>query len=89
MDKPFDPLLELHKGAVICDVDDLTVDARSHGVFLRHVDGTVISVSDDDIVVDIGYKSEGVIAAREFGPAYRPKVGQKIEVLLEAVEDES
>ena len=53
------------------------------------VDGKVISVNDDDIVVDIGYKSEGVIAAREFGFSHRPKVGQKIEVLLEAVEDES
>jgi small subunit ribosomal protein S1 len=52
------------------------------------VNGRVLNVHSDDVLVDIGYKSEGVVSAQEFadGP---PEVGDVIEVLLEAVEDDS
>jgi len=54
------------------------------------LEGTVVNRRGDEIVVDIGYKSEGVVYAGEF-PDYARGVqrGDKIEVLLEAVEDES
>ena len=54
------------------------------------LEGTVISRHGDDVVVDIGYKSEGVVYLDEFGDRARHlKRGDRVEVLLEAVEDDS
>jgi small subunit ribosomal protein S1 len=56
------------------------------------VTGTVIQVAKDYIVVDIGYKSEGQVAASEFiGPdgQMTVKPGDKIDVLLESRENEN
>ena len=51
------------------------------------IDGTVISVGKKEIIVNIGYKSEGVIPASEF--RYNPelKVDDKVEVYIESMED--
>ena len=51
------------------------------------VDGTVSSINDREVVVNIGYKSEGVIAKSEF--RYNPdlKVGDTVEVYIENQED--
>ncbi|MFO7898959.1 MAG: 30S ribosomal protein S1 [Planctomycetota bacterium] len=52
------------------------------------IDGRVINVHGGDVVIDVGYKSEGMVQASEFGGDV-PDVGDEVEVLLEAVEDES
>ena len=51
------------------------------------VDGTVISIDKKEVVVNIGYKSDGVIPASEF--RYNPdlKVGDTVEVYVENQED--
>ncbi len=51
------------------------------------VEGTVTSIGKREVVVNIGYKSEGVIMAPEF--RYNPdlKVGDKVEVYVETAED--
>ena len=51
------------------------------------VEGVVTSITKREVVVNIGAKSEGVIQAPEF--RYNPdlKVGDKVEVLVESVED--
>ena len=51
------------------------------------VEGTVISVDKKEVVVNIGYKSDGIIPASEF--RYNPdlKVGDKVEVYVESQED--
>jgi len=52
------------------------------------VRGTVVEVRDSEVLVDIGYKSEGTIAIEEFRHAGAlPKVGDEIEVYLESKED--
>ncbi|MFH1700397.1 MAG: 30S ribosomal protein S1 [Candidatus Zixiibacteriota bacterium] len=51
------------------------------------VPGTVIGVTRDDIIVDVGFKSEGIIPVNEFIGEVNIKVGDEIEVYLEAVED--
>ena len=51
------------------------------------VEGTVIEVRAKDIVVDIGYKSEGHVNLNEFSADEQPEVGTKIEVLIEVLED--
>ena len=51
------------------------------------VEGTVVAISKREVIVNIGYKSEGVIMAPEF--RYNPdlKVGDKVEVYVESAED--
>ena len=50
-------------------------------------EGTVISVDKKEVIVNIGYKSDGIIQASEF--RYNPnlKVGDKVEVYVENQED--
>ncbi len=51
------------------------------------VDGTVIAMNKREVVVNIGYKSDGIIPMSEF--RYNPdlKVGDKVEVYIENQED--
>jgi len=51
------------------------------------VKGTVIEVRPKEVMVDIGYKSEGVIAGNEFDDIKTVKVGDEIDVLIEKLED--
>ncbi len=57
------------------------------------VRGRVLAHVGDEVLVDVGYKSEGHIRTEEFrdeatGEVMLPKVGDEIEVLLETVENE-
>src|SRR4051812_663846 len=57
------------------------------------VDGRVLNIVGDDVLIDVGYKSEGIIKLDEFRDEgteqiVAPKVGDTIQVLLETVEDE-
>ncbi len=51
------------------------------------VEGKVISMNKREVVVDIGYKSDGIVSINEF--RYNPglKVGDKVEVYVETLED--
>ncbi len=51
------------------------------------VKGTVIEVRQKEVLVDIGYKSEGVISANEFIDIKAVKVGDIVDVLIEKLED--
>ena len=53
------------------------------------VEGTVTEINKREVTVNIGYKSEGLIPVSEF--RYNPdlKVGDKVEVYVESVEDKS
>src|SRR5438477_7196600 len=51
------------------------------------VKGTIIEVRTKEVMVDIGYKSEGVISANEFEDIKTVKVGDEIDVLIEKLED--
>jgi small subunit ribosomal protein S1 len=58
------------------------------------VRGRVLNVIGDDVVVDVGYKSEGVIKLEEWydeglDKVVPPNPGEEIQVLLDSVEDES
>src|SRR6516162_7322504 len=58
------------------------------------VEGKVLNIVGDEVVIDVGYKSEGVIPLEEWKDEgleqlQPPKVGDVIQVLLESVEDES
>ncbi|WP_163717924.1 30S ribosomal protein S1 [Mangrovibacterium lignilyticum] len=51
------------------------------------LEGTVISMNKREVVVDIGYKSDGIVSLNEF--RYNPdlKVGDSVEVYIESLED--
>ncbi len=51
------------------------------------LEGTVISLNKREVVVDIGYKSDGIVSVNEF--RYNPdlKVGDKVDVYIESLED--
>ncbi|HCY00026.1 MAG TPA: 30S ribosomal protein S1, partial [Bacteroidales bacterium] len=51
------------------------------------IDGTVISMNKREVVINIGYKSEGVVSLNEF--RYNPElqVGDTVEVYVESQED--
>lgn len=55
----------------------------------QRVIGTVVSVNEDEIMMDVGFKSEGVISRDEFEEGESPKVGDQIEVFVDVLEDEN
>lgn len=54
---------------------------------LQILEGTVVAKNNREVVVNIGYKSDGVVALSEF--RYNPdlKIGDKVEVFIEKAED--
>jgi small subunit ribosomal protein S1 len=51
------------------------------------VKGTIIEVRPKEALVDIGYKSEGVVSGNEFEDIKAVKVGDEVDVLIEKLED--
>ena len=52
------------------------------------VTGRVLEVRANEVLVDIGYKSEGLIPADEFEDLATIKAGDEVDVLLERLEDD-
>ena len=52
------------------------------------IKGKVVRIMGDNVIVDVGFKSEGTIPRHEFFEGVDLKVGQEIEVVLESVEDQ-
>lgn len=51
------------------------------------VKGRIVAIGDTEVSVDIGFKSEGLVAKAEFPNPDELKVGEEIEVFLESVEN--
>lgn len=51
------------------------------------VEGTVISMNKREVVVDIGYKSDGVVSLNEFRYNPEMRIGDKVDVYIESLED--
>jgi len=52
------------------------------------VKGVIIDLNPKEVIVDIGYKSEGIIPRSEFRSKNEIKIGDEVEVLLESKENE-
>ncbi|OGX40686.1 MAG: hypothetical protein A3C53_00225 [Omnitrophica WOR_2 bacterium RIFCSPHIGHO2_02_FULL_68_15] len=50
--------------------------------------GRILAITEKGIIVDVGYKSEGILPLEEFPDPQALQVGDEVEVLLESVEDE-
>ncbi len=53
------------------------------------ITGKIVRVLGSEVVIDIGYKSEGVIPTDEFEDASKLEPGSNIEVLLELIEEDT
>lgn len=51
------------------------------------VAGTIVSIGDKEVVMNIGFKSEGVVPINEFRDTPDMKSGDELEVFIESVED--
>ena len=52
------------------------------------VKGKIIQVTETDVLVDVGFKSEGIIPIIEFGEPLNVKVGDEFDVYLESIENQ-
>ena len=76
-DEEFNQMLAMYD-ETICDIKEGEI-----------VQGTVMGVSRDDVIVDVGFKSEGIIPISEFPEPVQISVGDSIEIYLEAIEDQN
>lgn len=53
------------------------------------VSGYIVAISEREIVVNVGFKSDGIISKNEFKDLADVKVGDKVEVYVENTEDEN
>ncbi len=67
----------------LTDMYDRTMNQITEGEI---VNGRILDITDSDVIVDIGFKSEGVIPKEEFVKIDDLKVGDEIEVFLETLE---
>lgn len=51
--------------------------------------GRVLSITESEVIVDGGYKSEGIIPTTEFDNISDVKVGDEIDLFLESIEDDT
>ncbi len=91
---------QLNDGALFtADEDELDYEqlVALYDESMRHleegeiVNGTVVDITGSQVVVDVGYKSEGLIPLQEFVSAsgeLKVEVGDEVEVLLEKTEDQ-
>ena len=92
LDMPKDELDRLVQEA-LGEVDEQHID-RLYEESIRNfepnqiVHGRILSIVGSDVVVDIGYKSEGVVPLDQWDKPSALELGDEVEVLLEAVEDE-
>ena len=53
------------------------------------INGRVVGMNERDVLIDIGFKSEGIIDRSEFDVEELPAIGDQVEVYLEFIEDAS
>ncbi|MFQ5863009.1 MAG: 30S ribosomal protein S1 [Candidatus Brocadiales bacterium] len=71
------------------DMEKVYAESIKHFEVGSILKGKVLALAPSEVIIDCGYKSEGVIPNEEFENLSEIKVGDEIEILLEAVEDDS
>lgn len=83
LDKPAKPVEEVKPAELVAKYDAILSAVKSNEV----VEGIVTSINKREVVVNIGFKSDGIVPASEF--RYNPdlKVGDKVEVYIVSSKD--
>jgi small subunit ribosomal protein S1 len=82
------------------DVDDLRYSQEEYAFLSSMYEGTlgkitqgtivkgkIVHIGDNDVALDIGFKSDGIVSLNEFPDIANFKVGDDVEVYLESIED--
>src|SRR5690348_18046412 len=85
MTKP--PAEEISQRIIMLTMEEAMKQSTMRFAAGEIVKGTVIEVRPKEVLVDIGYKSEGVIPNNEFIEIDAIKVGSEIDVLIEKLEN--
>src|SRR5271155_3066216 len=72
---------------IMLTMEEALKQSPTHFATGQIVKGIIIEVRPKEVLVDIGYKSEGVISGAEFEDIKAVKVGDQIDVLIEKLED--
>src|SRR5580658_1985856 len=72
---------------IMLTMEEALKQSPTHFATGQIVKGTVIELRPKEVLVDIGYKSEGVIPTNEFLDASALKVGDEVDVLIEKLEN--
>ncbi|MBI9072577.1 MAG: 30S ribosomal protein S1 [Melioribacteraceae bacterium] len=51
------------------------------------ITGKIVAIGDDNVVLDVGFKSDGTVPRNEFAPEEELEIGKDIEIVIESVED--
>jgi small subunit ribosomal protein S1 len=99
-EEPQEPRLPEVEAVKITDVSGVVYDKADYDAMVDMYDSTirdikegeivqgkVLGVTMDDVIVDVGFKSEGIIPVEEFSQPVNIAVGDDIEVFLEQIED--
>ncbi|MCK4519224.1 MAG: S1 RNA-binding domain-containing protein, partial [Candidatus Omnitrophica bacterium] len=70
------------------DLDKIYEESFKHLEEGSIVTGKIIDITDKEVLVDVGYKSEGVLSLSEFKDPASISVGDEIDVLLENKEND-
>ncbi len=52
------------------------------------ITGKIVSISGDNVVIDVGFKSDGTIPKSDFNATEEIKIGEPVDIVIESVEDE-
>lgn len=85
----FENETDIYSGDKRAEFEELYGNTLSKVAVHEIIEGTVISMNTREVVINIGYKSEGVVSLNEF--RYNPdlKVGDTVEVYVEVQEDKN
>jgi small subunit ribosomal protein S1 len=94
LDAELDSLIQESLGDTEQALEDYYVGENQEYEPNKIVEGKVREIHDSNVIVDVGYKSEGIIDIDEWRDdnneqVAQPKVGDTIRVLLEAVDDDA
>src|SRR5512145_3320341 len=85
--RPGLPYAKVRSRTVMLTMEEAMKQSQMRFAAGEIVKGTIIEVRPKEVLVDIGYKSEGVIPGTEFEDIKTVKVGDQIDVLIEKLED--
>jgi len=86
LDQQVEELFSKKENEFLEEVLQAKVDSRLPGTILK---GTIVSQIGNDVIVEVGLKSEGVVDASEFNGPDEITPGKEVEVLLEDTDSES
>ncbi|MBI4004443.1 MAG: S1 RNA-binding domain-containing protein, partial [Candidatus Omnitrophica bacterium] len=72
-------------GQQLADLYEQSMRGITQGQIVK---GRIVALTPQEVIVDIGFKSEGAVNRLEFPEPETLKVGDEVEVLVDNIEDE-